>query len=151
MMTSSNGNIFRITGHLCGEFSPMVKLAAISQTTVSNLFRYNDFIMGAMASQITSLIFVYSTVYSGVDQGKLHRSASLAFVRRIHRPMTRKMFPFEDVIMFMNEKCCILIRISLKFVPRGLIDNKPALFRAMAWHQAGDKPLPKPMLTNIYI
>ena len=62
--------------------------------------------MGAIASQITSLTIVYSTVYS--DQSKHQSSASLAFVRGIHRgpmnsphkwPVTRKMFPFDDVIM----------------------------------------------------
>ena len=69
---------------------------------------YNDVIMGAMASQITSLTIVYSTVYSGTDQRKHQSSASLAFVWGIHRwpvnsphkaPVTRKMFPFDDVIM----------------------------------------------------
>ena len=69
---------------------------------------YNDVIMGAIASQITSLTIVYSTVYSDTDQGKHQSSASLAFVRGIHRspvnsshkwPVTRKMFPFDDVIM----------------------------------------------------
>ena len=69
---------------------------------------YNDVIMGAMASQITSLNIVYSTVYSGADQRKHHSSVSLAFVRGVHRwpvnspqkwPVTRKMFPFDDVIM----------------------------------------------------
>ena len=64
--------------------------------------------MGAIASQITSLTIVYPTVYSGADQSKHQSSASLAFVRRIHRgpvnfphkgPVTRKMFPFDDVIM----------------------------------------------------
>ena len=64
--------------------------------------------MGAMASQITSLTIVYSIVYSSVDQRKHQSSASLAFVRRIHRwpvnslhkwPVTREMFPFDDVIM----------------------------------------------------
>ena len=64
--------------------------------------------MGAMASQITSLTIVYSTVYSDADQRKEQSSASLAFVRGIHRgpvnsphkwPVTRKMFPFDDVIM----------------------------------------------------
>ena len=58
--------------------------------------------MGAMASQITSLIIVYSTVYSGADQRKHQSSASLAFVWGIYRwpvnsphkwPVTRKMFP----------------------------------------------------------
>ena len=52
---------------------------------------------------------VNSTVYSDADRGKHQNSASLAFVRGIHRgpvnsprkwPVTRKMFPFDDVIMF---------------------------------------------------
>ena len=46
---------------------------------------YNDVIMGAIASQITTLTVVYSTVYSGADQRKHQSSASLAFVRGIHR------------------------------------------------------------------
>ena len=49
------------------------------------ILHYSDVITGAMASQITSLTIVYSTVYSGADQRKHQRSASLAFVRGIHR------------------------------------------------------------------
>ena len=69
---------------------------------------YCDVIMGAVASQITSLMIVYSTVYSDADQRKHQSSASLAFVWGIHLgpvnsphkwPVTRKMFPFDDVIM----------------------------------------------------
>ena len=64
--------------------------------------------MGAIASQITSLAIIYSTVYSSADPRKHQSSASLAFVRGIHRrpvnsphkwPVTRKMTPFDDVIM----------------------------------------------------
>ena len=64
--------------------------------------------MSTMASQITSITIVYSAVYSGTDQRKHQSSASLAFVRGIHRgpvnsphkwPVMRKMFPFDDVIM----------------------------------------------------
>ena len=64
--------------------------------------------MSTIASQITSLAIVYSIVYSGADQSKHQSSASLAFVWGIHRgpvnsphkgPVTRKMFPFDDVIM----------------------------------------------------
>ena len=56
--------------------------------------------MGAVASQITSLTIVYSTVYSDIDQRKHQSSASLAFARGIYKwPVTRKMFPFDDVIM----------------------------------------------------
>ena len=46
---------------------------------------YNDVIMSTMASQMTSLTIVCSTVYSGVDERKHQSSASLAFVRGIHR------------------------------------------------------------------
>ena len=69
---------------------------------------YNDVTMGAIASQITRFTIVYSTVDSDADQRENQSSASLAFVRRIHRgpvnsphkwPVTRKMFPFDDVIM----------------------------------------------------
>ena len=69
--------------------------------------------MGAMASQITSLTSVYSTVHSGADQRKRQSSASLAFVWGIHRwpvnsphkgPVMREMFPFDDVIMSLNDK-----------------------------------------------
>ena len=64
--------------------------------------------MGAMAYQITSLTIVYSSVYSDADQRKHQSSASLAFMRGIHRgplnsphkwPVPRKMFPFDDVII----------------------------------------------------
>ena len=67
--------------------------------------------MGTMASQITSLTIVYSTLYSGADQRKHQSSASLAFVWGIHRgpvnsshkwPVTPKMHPFDDVIMSMQ-------------------------------------------------
>ena len=64
--------------------------------------------MSPSVSQITSLAIVYSIVFSGTYQRKHQSSASLAFVRGIHRrpvnsshkwPVTRKMFPFDDVIM----------------------------------------------------
>ena len=75
---------------------------------VPRVCHYHDVIMGAMASQITSITIVYSTVYSVADQRKPQNSTSLAFVWGIHRrpvnsphkwPVTRKMFPFDDVIM----------------------------------------------------
>ena len=68
-------------------------------------YHYSDVIMGEMATQITSLTIVNPTVYSGAGQRK-HRT--LAFVRGIYRrpvnsphrwSITRKMFPFDDVIM----------------------------------------------------
>ena len=220
--------------------------------------------MGTMVSQITSLTIVYSTVYSGADQRKHQSSASLAFVRGIHRspvnsphklPVTRKIFPFDDVIMrslylldvrpcanmvvslwnlthhfadalvefhgkmitqglsrlcqkwhdfspwnrffegsffeagnelhqrsmfsfcihftteaintlrprqngrhfaddifkriSLNENILIPIKISLTFVPKGSINNIPALVQIMAWRRPGDKPLSEPMMVKL--
>ena len=49
--------------------------------------------------------------------------------------------------ILLNENDRIPIQISLKFVPRSQIDNKPALVQVMAWRRRGDKPLPEQMLT----
>ena len=82
--------------------------------------------MSAIASQITSLTVVFSTVYSDADQRKHQSSASLAFVQGIGRwpvnsphkwPLTRKMFPFGDVIMIVA-KAVIHISKNRKGFPR---------------------------------
>ena len=73
-----------------------------------------------MAYQITSLTTVYSTVYSGADQTEHQSFASLAFVRVIHRspvnyplkrPVTRKMFPFDDVIL--KSGCGVVVVVGV--------------------------------------
>ena len=48
--------------------------------------------------------------------------------------------------IFMNEKFHISIRISVKFVPMGLIDNNSALVQVMVWRRTGNKPLHESML-----
>ena len=68
----------KVTGRLSIELYN--NMAAAPHT----LHHYNDVIMGAIASQITSLTIVYSTVYSDADQRKHQSSASLAFVQGIH-------------------------------------------------------------------
>ena len=95
-------------------YSIIVKLGHTVSVEISELFEfthYNDVIVGAMASQIISLTIVYSTVYSGADQRKHQSSAPMAFVRGIHRwpmtsphkgPATRKIFPFDAVVMSCN-------------------------------------------------
>ena len=65
------------------------------------IIHYSDVIVSSMASQIASISIVYSTVCSGANQTKHQSSASLAFVRGIHRrtvnslhkgPVKRNMF-----------------------------------------------------------
>ena len=105
-----------------------VKEVNIGASGVTNhfLWHYSDVIMGMMASQITSLTIIYSTVYSGADQRKHQSSASLAFVRRIYRwpmnsphkrPVTPKMLPLDDVIMVSANGCSIRQNHSNSFEP----------------------------------
>ena len=106
-------------------------------------FHYNDVIMSAIASQITSLTIVFSTVYLDSDQRKYQSSASLAFVRGIHRkpvnsphkwPVTRKMFSFDDVIML----CIVVPPSSYKPGPPSpiLVVEQPPSASAMLGREA---------------
>ena len=50
--------------------------------------------------------------------------------------------------IFLNENVWLSIKISLKFVPQGPINNIPVVAQIMAWRRPGDKPLSEPMLTR---
>ena len=59
---------------------------------------------------------------------------------------------FQDDIfkcIFLNENVWNSIKISLKFVPKGPINNIPALVQIMAWCRPGDKPLSEPMMVTL--
>ena len=51
--------------------------------------------------------------------------------------------------IFLNQNVWILIKISLKFFPKGPINNTPALVQIMAWRRPGDKPLSEPMMVRL--
>ena len=85
----------------------------VTNTITSLCGPYSDVIMGAMASLITGVSIVYSTVCSGVNQRKHQSSALLAFVRGIHwwpanslykGPVTRVIFPYDCVIMYHHDR-----------------------------------------------
>ena len=62
--------------------------------------------------------------------------------------------PYPDDIfkcIFLNENICIpmIMNISLKFVPKGQINNIPSLVQIMAWRRPGNKPLFEPMMVNL--
>ena len=89
---------------MCSRAAPSERFELFTRHGVTHQ-HYDDVIMTTIASQITSLTSVYSTAYSDADQRKHQSSASLAFVspgpvNSPHKgPVTRKMFPFDDVIM----------------------------------------------------
>ena len=100
---------------------------------------YSEIIMGWTAPQITSLTIVSQPFIQGADQTNHQSSASLAFVREIHQwPMnsphkgsvTRKMFPFDDVIMYIN----IYIYMQTRWWPSWLIyGNQLGHHRVYRW------------------
>ena len=49
----------------------------------------------------------------------------------------------------LKENVRISIKISLKFLPQGPINNNPALVQIMAWRRSGDKPLSEPMMVSL--
>ena len=99
--------------HLCWKCTILIeimqKVIPGNKTFSDGIFyHYSDVIMSTVASPITSFTIVYSTVYSGKGE-RDQSSTSLAFVRGIHwwpvnsphkGPVMRKMFPFDDVIMW---------------------------------------------------
>ena len=73
------------------------------------------------------------------------------------RPRQNGRYFADDIFkcIFLNENAWILLKISLKFVPKVRISNIPALVQIMAWRRPGDKPLSEPvmvsLLTHIYV
>ena len=97
-------------------------ISGITHWPLLNSIHYNDVIMSAMTHQITGVCIACSNICSGADQRKHRISASLAFVRGIHRwpvdsphkgPVTGKMFPFDDVIMCHFKQMYNVIIISI--------------------------------------
>ena len=80
-----NWNIKIIYRHNVVENNVCAAGVILSCLQSDKLYHYNDVIMSAMSSLITSFTIVYSSVYSGADQRKDQSSASLASVRGIHR------------------------------------------------------------------
>ena len=76
----------QVPSHWLNQWWPSsVTHTCITRLQCFKVSRYNDVIMSAIISQITSLTIVYSTIYSGTEQRKHGSSASLAFVWGIHR------------------------------------------------------------------
>ena len=70
-----------------------------------------------------------------------------------HLPLDKMATTLADdhfqCIFYEHDSFFILLRISLKVVPRSLINNNLALVQVMAWHQTGDKPFSEPVLTQL--
>ena len=90
----------------------------------------------SMMWMLKSLIWYYSCVFQRVNT---------------LRPRRNEQHFADDIFkrIFFNENVWIAINISLKYVPKGLINNMPALVQIMAWRRSVDKPLSEPMMVSL--
>ena len=111
---------------------------------------YSDVIIGAVASQITSLVIIDLTVYSGADQRKHQSSASLDSVRENHRwpvnyphkcSVSGKMFPFDDAIMTLVNTGAGHIHIWVKYHNLSHIWDLKTFWDNVFWWWIGLLPL----------
>ena len=80
----------------------------------------------------------------------LVKSGPVKFINTLRPRQDGRHFP-DDIFkcIFLKENVWILIKMSLKFVPKGPINNIPALVQIMAWRRSGDKPLFEPMMVSL--
>ena len=92
--------------------------------------------------------YILVTGQGGEEGGLSIKWGMLSKIIWTHLPRHKNGRHFTDDIfkrIFLNGNVRISIQISLKFVPKGPVDNKSELVSVMAWRRTGDKPLPKPV------
>ena len=93
---------------------------------------------------------IYSTEIPAWWRHDMETLSTLAYVNTLRPRQNGRHFAdhiFNCILL--NENVWILIKISLKFVPKNPINNIPALVQIMAWRRPGDKPLSEPMMVNL--
>ena len=147
------------------------KMADISQTTFLNAFSWMKihqfrltslkFVSEGRINNIPSLVQIMAWRRIGdkpLSEPRMETLLTHICVTRpewvnLLRPRQQgRHFP-DDILkcIFLNENTWISIKISLKFVPKGPINNIPALVQIMAWRRPGPKPLSVPMITDAYM
>ena len=137
MMTSSNGNIFRVTGPLCGEFTSHQWIPRTSGQWSGS------FVFSLICAWTNG--WVNNQDVGDFDVGFLRNVINTLRPRQDGRHLPDDTYKW----IFLHENVWISIKISLKFVPNGPISNIPALVQIMAWRRPGDKPLSEPMMVSL--
>ena len=96
------------------------------------------------------LYWLWSTDYVQMCEFLWNKYSFIHYINTL-RPRQNGRHFADDMFkcIFVNENVWIPIKISVKCVPKGPINNNPALFQIMAWHCPGDKPLSEPMMVRL--
>ena len=112
--------------------------------------RLQLWLAGISDDEFMNIVELMATIQNNVRDWDVPKDSDSMKVLLTHLPLDKMATILSDDIfkcIFLNENDRIPIKISLKFVPRSPIDNKPVLVQVMAWRRIGDKPLSEPMLT----
>ena len=108
--------------------------------------------------QTKDILYAFAIIYVFLCRSNnfsnLEKIAYLIFYAALTHWGRNKCTPFRRrhfEMHFFNENVWIPIKISLKLVPKGPINNIPAMVQIMAWRRPGDKPLSEPMMVNLHI
>ena len=134
-MTSSNGNIFRVTGHLCGEFTGLRWMAWPAQGPVTRSFDiFFDLRLNKRLSK-QSWGWWFETLSCS-----LWRRRNVWWIEAPYvtiKPLWHEKRLFQHI--FLNENILISMEKSLKSVHKGPFDNKSALAQVMTWRRTGSR------------
>ena len=150
--------------YICGHFADDIfKSIFLNENVLISLKISLKFVPKVRINNILALVQIMARCQTGNKPLCEPVMVSLLMHICVTRPQWVNSFPtgqnvhlFADNIfkcIFFNKMICSLFRISLKFVPKGPIDNKWVLVQVMAWCWVGDKPLSELMLiqfTNAY-
>ena len=158
-MTSSNGNIFGVTGPLCGEFTGPGEFLTQRPVTWSFDVVFDIRLNKRFSKQPWGWWFETPSLSLWRHcNDKVHSKGDLTLYSKgtmfnTLRPRQNGRHVTDDSFkrIFLNGNVWILIKISLKFVPMGPINNIPALVQMMAWRRPGDKPLVVSLRTHICV
>ena len=96
-------------------------------------------------------VFPYFSAWCMASQDVHRKTRFVKVLFNTLRPRQDGCYFADDVLkcIFLNENVWISLKIPLKFVPMGPINNIPALVQIMAWRRSGDKPLSEPMMVSL--
>ena len=101
------------------------------------------------ASKMQEFFVVNLIMHLNIHQGNEALPSSFGINTLRPRQNGRRFADDTFKRIFLNDNVRISIKISLKFVPKGPIDNIPSLVQIMAWRRSGDKPLSEPMMVSL--
>ena len=108
--------------------------------------------IGPLGATLSEILINIHTIFINANELEKVLAAILCEPQCVNtlRPRHNGHHSPDDICkcIFLNENVYTSIKISPKFVPKGLINNIPALVQIMAWRWPGDKPLSEPMMVN---